>query len=321
MAAESFGVRSIATLIETPDVKMVIDPGCALGPRRGNTKKFYYPHPLEYKALKETTNKIIAACKGAGIIIISHYHYDHHKPQFTDYFTIYSNKEIAQKIYSDKIIYAKNFRENINASQRKRGFLFNKIMRKHFKEIYFTDSKTFQKGNTEIVFSPPVYHGEKNAKGGWIIMVSIIYDDEKFLFSSDVQGPMIKDTLKYIINEKPNVAYVGGPPIYLRKLISDAPLNQALKNMIKLAEKIPFLIIDHHLLRDKNWRTWVEPFFSAGLEKNHQIYCASEYVNKPENLLEANRENLYKKNPPNEDFMKWLNLPRKKRIKTLPPVF
>ncbi len=320
LAAESFGVRSMATLVETPDTKIMIDPGCALGPRRGDAKKFYYPHPLEYKALKECTEKIVTASLEAEILIISHFHYDHHKPQFTDYFTIYSDKEIAQKIYKDKIIYAKNFRENINSSQRKRGFLFNKIMRKQYKKIYWADSKTFQKGNTEIAFSPPVYHGEQKAKGGWVIMCSIIYDDEKFLFTSDVQGPMIKDTLNFILKQKPEVAYVGGPPIYLRNLLSEDLLNQSLKNMIKLAEKIPCLIIDHHLLRDKDWRKWADSIFNTGLKKKHQISCASEYINEPENILEALRKNLYKNNPPNEKFMKWLSLPEKKRTNIIPPI-
>lgn len=320
LCAESFGVRSMATLVETPDTKIIIDPGCSLGPRRGNSKKFYFPHPLEYEALKESTEKIVKASKKAEILIISHYHYDHHKPGFIDYFTIYSNKEIAESIYSDKIIYAKDFHDNINASQRKRGFLFNKIMSKYFKEIYWADSKTFEIGNTKIVFSDPVYHGEQAAKGGWIIMCSVLYDDEKFLFTSDVQGPIVKDTLNNILSQKPNIVYLGGPPIYLRNLISDDPLNQALENMIKLAEAIPCLIIDHHLLRDNNWQEWANPVFSEAKEKNHQIFYASGYLNKPENLFEANRENLYIDNPPNEEFMKWLSLPTKKREKTIPPI-
>ncbi|MFX1449596.1 MAG: hypothetical protein ACFFCM_02065 [Promethearchaeota archaeon] len=320
LAAESFGVRSMAIFVETPDTKILIDPGCALGPRRGDAKKFFYPHPNEYKALKECTNKIISASKKAEILVISHYHYDHHKPQFTDYFTIYSDKEIAQQIYSDKIIYAKDFHDNINASQRKRGFLFNKIMKKYFKEIHFVDDKTLKKGNTEIQFSPPVYHGEEKAKGGWVIMCAIIYDDERFLFTSDVQGPMNKASLEIILNQKPDVAYIGGPPIYLRNLLSDNILNQALKNMSELAEKIPSLIIDHHLLRDKNWRTWVDSIFKIGLKKEHLIHCASEYINKPENILEAIRESLYKNDPPNEKFMNWLSLPEKKRAKIIPPI-
>ncbi|MFX0136191.1 MAG: hypothetical protein ACFFDN_21305 [Candidatus Hodarchaeota archaeon] len=320
LAAESFGVRSMAIVVETPDTKILIDPGCALGPRRGDAKKFYYPHPLEYKALKECTEKILAASKEAEILIISHYHYDHHKPQFTDYFTIYSNKEIARQIYSDKIIYAKDFHDNINASQRKRGFLFNKIMKKHFKKIHFIDAKTLQKGNTEFKFSPPVFHGEIKAKGGWVIMCSIIYDDEKFLFASDVQGPMNKNALDIILDQKPNVAYIGGPPTYLRNLLSDDVLNQALKYMSELAGKIPCLIIDHHLLRDKDWRIWSDSIFNIGLKKKHRVLCASEYINKPEKILEAIRESLYKNNPPNENFINWLSLPEKKRAKIIPPI-
>ena len=45
LAYESFGVRGMATYVETDDVKLVIDPGSALGPRfRLN------PHEQEYMA-------------------------------------------------------------------------------------------------------------------------------------------------------------------------------------------------------------------------------------------------------------------------------
>jgi len=320
LAAESFGVMSMSTLVETPDTKILIDPGCALGPRRGNSKNFYYPHPLEYKALKETTNKIISVSQKVEHIIITHYHHDHFKPSFTDYFTIYSNREIAQSIYSDKIIYAKDFHDYINTSQRKRGFLFNKIMKKYFNKIFWVDSQVYQIGNTQLVFSPPVYHGEKNAKGGWVLMCTIIYEDERFLFTSDVQGPMIKNTLNYIISQKPQVLYVGGPPIYLNNLIADNLLKRALKNLEKLAESVPILIIDHHLLRDRNWRKWSDSIFTISFENKHEVYCASEYIGCPENTLEDIRSKLYKEFPPTEKFMKWLKLPQKKREKIKPPL-
>ncbi|MHA1377474.1 MAG: MBL fold metallo-hydrolase [Candidatus Helarchaeota archaeon] len=320
IAAESFGVRSMATFVETPDTTILVDPGCALGPRRGDSKTFYYPHPLEYKALKLTTEKIIDASKSAKRIIITHYHHDHYKPSFTDYFTLNSNKEIAKAIFSNKIIYAKDFHDFINTSQRKRGFLFNKIMKNHFQKIFWADSQTFKIDNTDIIFSPPVYHGEPKAKGGWILMCTIIYDDERFLFTSDIQGPMVKETLNYILNVKPNLVYIGGPPIYLKNLIPENFLNKAIKNLEKIVESIPAVIIDHHLLRDKNWRKWADPLFNISFEKKYKIYCASEYLGVPEKLLEAKRGELYKKQPPNEEFMKWLNLPQKRREKTVPPI-
>lgn len=49
LAFESFGVRSMATLVETDDIKLVIDPGSALGPRFSLS-----PHECEYTALAQS---------------------------------------------------------------------------------------------------------------------------------------------------------------------------------------------------------------------------------------------------------------------------
>jgi len=40
--AESLGVRSLATLVKTPDVKVFVDAGALLGMR-----SYLLPHPLE----------------------------------------------------------------------------------------------------------------------------------------------------------------------------------------------------------------------------------------------------------------------------------
>ena len=43
LAAESLGVRSMCTLVETPDIKMILDAGISICPYR-----FYLlPHPIE----------------------------------------------------------------------------------------------------------------------------------------------------------------------------------------------------------------------------------------------------------------------------------
>ena len=54
LAEESIGVRSMCTYIETPDTKILIDPGASLAPKRNG----YPPHPREYQALAECRKKI-----------------------------------------------------------------------------------------------------------------------------------------------------------------------------------------------------------------------------------------------------------------------
>ncbi|MHA1862116.1 MAG: MBL fold metallo-hydrolase, partial [Candidatus Ranarchaeia archaeon] len=72
LAAESMGVRSLCTIIETCDCKLLMDPSAALGRR---FRKM--PHPKEYKKLRDAISHILEIASSADIITISHYHYDH----------------------------------------------------------------------------------------------------------------------------------------------------------------------------------------------------------------------------------------------------
>jgi len=51
LGAESLGVRSMCCMVTTPDISLMLDPGCSLGPRKAHE----IPHPLEYKKLHEVT--------------------------------------------------------------------------------------------------------------------------------------------------------------------------------------------------------------------------------------------------------------------------
>jgi len=54
LAFDSFGVRSMATFVETDDLKVLIDPGVALAPVRYGLG----PHPLEWQRLDEAWEAI-----------------------------------------------------------------------------------------------------------------------------------------------------------------------------------------------------------------------------------------------------------------------
>lgn len=134
---DSYGAKSSSIFIKTPDIKLLIDPGCA-GMQPG------YPMPDSYKILfrKTALETIEHFSKEVDIVIITHYHYDHH---------IKPNE--SQEIYKGKHILAKNPNIWINNSQWKRARVF-------FKEIIkiFLDSDIenflFKPGN--IHFKDPV---------------------------------------------------------------------------------------------------------------------------------------------------------------------
>ncbi len=59
LAAESLGVRSMCTFVETADVRVLLDAGVSLGPYRLG----FPPHPREYEALKESRRRIAEAAE------------------------------------------------------------------------------------------------------------------------------------------------------------------------------------------------------------------------------------------------------------------
>jgi predicted metallo-beta-lactamase superfamily hydrolase len=165
-----------------------------------------------------------------------------------------------------------------------------------------------------------VIHGEPGSELGWLIMTTIKHDDERALFTSDVQGPMHSPTLNVILNEKPEVAIIGGPPAYLSGLVQEESIKLGLQNLEEIAKNVPATILEHHLLRQDNWRELAKPIFESAKEVHHTVYTAAEFLKKEDDLLESRRKLLYEKEPPNNEFKKWTRMPIEKRKKTPPPI-
>ncbi|MDR0318671.1 MAG: MBL fold metallo-hydrolase, partial [Nitrososphaerota archaeon] len=68
----------MCTLVQTPDITILLDPGISVCPWRFNLP----PHPIELKNIQALREKIAKAADTAQIVTVSHYHYDHHTPAF-----------------------------------------------------------------------------------------------------------------------------------------------------------------------------------------------------------------------------------------------
>lgn len=316
LAAESLGVRSMCTYVETPDVKVLIDPGVSLGQRFR-----LLPHPLEYKAIMDCRTRISRFASKAEVVTISHYHFDHSTPTYTDYVWNFSSFDIAKQIYADKIILAKDARASINASQRRRGWMLKKMVGDLVKAFEVADGKTFLFGKTKLKFSKPVFHGEENTPLGWVLMLTIEYEGEKVTHASDVQGPILDETLETILSEFSKLVYVGGPPLYLMDYRVKANIvKQGLENLSKLVERVPTVILDHHLLRAEAWRESLRSVFEVAGRVDHRVMTVAEFLGEPNNFLEFRRRELYEAEKPSENFMKWSSLPALKQKEIMPPI-
>ena len=319
LAAESLGVRSMCTFVETPDVRILLDAGVSLCPNRFGLP----PHPMEFKAIEESRRKIAAAAEKAEIVTLSHYHFDHHTPSYEDWLCDWTAKtETARQIYEGKTVLIKNPKDKINYNQRRRAWLFQKTGGRYAEKLEIADGKTFNFGKaTEVRFSEPVPHGPENSALGWVLMNTIKCQNEKFMFAPDVQGPMSTHTLEIIIKEKPQLIMIGGPPLYLAGFrVDENQIQTGLKNLEKVVETVPCIILEHHILRDENWREKTKNVFNKTNKAGCEIMTAAEFLGKQNAFLEAARKRLFVENPPSKEFEKWTreSIDMKKHVK--PPI-
>ncbi|MEM5855405.1 MAG: hypothetical protein QW472_03780, partial [Candidatus Aenigmatarchaeota archaeon] len=281
IAFDSLGTRSMACFVESEGIKVMIDPGAALAPSRYGLK----PHSIELNKLEKDWSNIVDFSLKSEVIIITHYHYDHHNP--------WRNLEI----YKNKILLVKNPVENINFSQKQRASFFLKKIENFPKLLEYCDGKNFEFGNTKIKFSEPVFHGT-NQKLGWVVEVLIEDSTGKFIYTSDVEGIVVKDQLDFILKNKPDFLILDGPMTYMLGYgYSEENLRDSIENIIKVMEKteVKTIIIDHHLMRDLKYREKIYSLLKFGEEKKIKIISAAEFLNKPIEMLEARRKELYEK--------------------------
>lgn len=317
IAAESMGVRSMCCAIETPDVSILIDAGASLGIRYNLA-----PHPREYLALAEARRKIRDYARKADVITISHYHFDHFTPPFlSDTIWTFAAKEEAEAIYAGKRVLVKDIRENIDYSQRKRGWIFQNFVGPMAKSVEEADGRTFEFGGTVLKFSAPFDRGEGEVELGYVIAATITHGGDSVTIAPDIQGPTAEDALAYIELCKSNMLYLGGPPTYLvQSRMQEEALTRSIRNMSRLASVTPLTLIDHHLLRDIDWKYKVAEIFSEAEVRSNIVKTASGHLGLADNPLEASRKMLYEREPPSEEFMAWTRMPMGKRRRIPPPL-
>ncbi|MDI6884143.1 MAG: MBL fold metallo-hydrolase [Hadesarchaea archaeon] len=302
LAFESFGVRSMATFVETDDIRVVVDPGSALGPRFNLS-----PHEREYVALARSRQTILEAARVAEVLTISHYHFDHYVPSFEDWTWTWSSPELAERLYRGKVILAKDIHSNINLSQRKRGYMFQKLNSKIVKEIQVADGRSFDFGRTTLEFSKPLFHGARGSQLGYVLMLTVRTPGCSLVHASDVQGPIDEEPMQLILKRRPDLLIIGGPPLYLKNFkIDQESLTKALDNMVKLVGEVPLTVIDHHLLRSLDYEDYLRPVHTEAEKAGHQVLSASEFIGQAPQLLEAMRKELHAQEPIEREWYKHL---------------
>jgi len=290
-AADSLGTRSMATLVETRDCRIFIDPAAALGPRRYGRA----PHRKELERLDDHISAIEKAVCSADILVVTHYHYDHYRPEHPEWF-------------AGKTVYLKHPRENINKSQMGRSSDFLRSLEPEENRpavMEFSDGRAFRHGDTEIIFSEALPHGFVPRLG---YVTSVCVRDRSprgpekeetrdrrgndhpcrcFLHTSDVQGLPLPEQTDFILGMEPEIVYLDGPlfglPEQCEENIGWVLENAGLKD----------LVIDHHFLRNGKWKELLKDLYGIAAESGCKLRSAAEYSGSENDLLEARRKDLY----------------------------
>ena len=280
LAGESLGTRSMATYIECSRTSVFIDPGVALAPRRYG----YPPHDIELETKERAWRDIVRYASKSDVVVVTHYHYDHHNPW-----------DNLREIYYDKEIILKDFNNNINPSQIRRSRFFLHRLREagvDTEKIRIADSSHYEFENVKLFFSPPFYHGD-SPKLGYVVMVYVLCKGDSFLYTSDVEGIMYEEPLKYILSVNPRIILMDGPPTYLKRY--DENILQycfeSIKKVLSL-QTLEKVILDHHFMRDRDYKIWMDKNLSSTYG-NVAIETIAQFMGRKPLFLEAYRDVLY----------------------------
>ncbi len=281
------GSRGMATVVYTESLKIFIDPGVSYAPKRYGLP----PHPVELERFNEHLDFIHREISDSDIIVISHYHRDHY---------LYRRGE--EEYYRRKILYVKNPVENINVSQRIRAhILLNKmkVCEIASRVMYADNSSDVIDKGLRIKFSSPVPHGADNTPLGYVVMTLIDIDGYRILHASDVQGPISLKALDFILENKPHLLIISGPPTYFEGYkIQSIEIEKSIDNLRQIItdlEELDTIVLDHHLLRDLEYRKRLGQVYDEARNYNVRIVTAAEFMGRPIEQLEALRKELWQK--------------------------
>jgi uncharacterized protein len=278
LGTESLGVRGLCCVVETRDRKIVIDPGLALGYQRDGL----LPHPAQVAVGEQVRQHIVAALENVTDVVMSHFHGDHVPLPDANPYQLQA-QQVAPLCRTIRL-WAKGIAGLSPRMVHRRAALAETLGR----ELPSADGQ----GNGMLVFSPPVPHGTANTHLGTVMMTRIEDGDAVFVHASDIQL-LDEGTVSLLLDWRPDIALVGGPPLYLSSLSLEQRV-MAWENAKRLAGYVGTLILDHHLLRSEEGLAWLE---RLSFETGQPVICAADSMGRRRCLLEARRKQLYEEMP------------------------
>jgi predicted metallo-beta-lactamase superfamily hydrolase len=269
LAADSLGVRSMATYLEAGGVRLLIDPGATLGPRRYGLG----PAPEEEEALARARLRIEAYAIRATHVSVSHFHADHVTADPT--------------LYAGRQVWVKDPRRMTDRHQAAHAREFWRAMAPHC-HLEPAEGCRVELPGVTLSFSPPLPHGQDGSEFGHVVALTVD-DGVRFVHASDLQGPASPVATAYLVRERPDLVYLSGPPTYLQGQVGPDVVRRGIDNLVRLVGETGCrVIMDHHAVREPRFRESLARAFESG-----RVMTAAEYVGRPDECLEARRAALW----------------------------
>jgi uncharacterized protein len=272
LAAESLGVRSMATYVECGGAGILLDPGATLAPSRYNLP----PAEEEWEALRRANDRISAYGTRAAFVFVSHYHEDHFRSD--------------PATYGARIVLAKDPRRMIAGRQARRGAALWSALTLSAR-VHAADGFSLREASMVLRGSAPLPHGVEGSFLGYVVALTVEdpAERERFVFASDVQGPLSPVAAAYLIRERPTLLYLSGPPSYLEGELGRALIERGIDNLLRVVEATGCrVIMDHHAFRDPRAGSRFARLWETG-----RVTSAAGYVGVDETALEARRAQLW----------------------------
>ncbi|MHA2276482.1 MAG: MBL fold metallo-hydrolase [Candidatus Kariarchaeaceae archaeon] len=286
LAGESLGTRSMAVAVQGEETQVILDPGVDIAPNRFNLP----PHQLERERRKEHRENILNIMKDKPVagFWVSHYHHDHF-PKINEAVKINEKMKLWEPRlheFPKSDFFIKHPKEDLNKNQTRRARKFVAMLRKLKQNFLPAENLEIKTEEFTIKGSPLLPHGEISLLG-YVVGCSLTYKDTKLCFTGDIVGAPLKEHSNWIIHEQPDILIMDGP--------MKEQLKQFKENLPNIIDQtnIKHLIIEHHLLRSKDWEILIADEIDYSKSVGLKIYSYAELLGKKVELLEVNRAQLY----------------------------
>jgi predicted metallo-beta-lactamase superfamily hydrolase len=262
----------MATYVEAAGRGILIDPGATLAPSRYGLP----PADDEWEALRRVNDRISAYAARAELIFVSHYHEDHFRSDPAS--------------YAGRRVLVKDPRRMVQGLQARRAAELWKSLEASARVAVADD---FSDRGLDLVLevSPPLPHGLEGTSLGYVVALTVGEPGERqrFVFASDVQGPLSPVAAAYLVRQRPTLLYLAGPPSYVEHEIGAPLIDRGIEHLRRIIDTTGCrVIMDHHALRDARWRDRFAPLWETG-----RVTTAAGYLGLPEAALEARRAELW----------------------------